>query len=556
MERKKLAARLAAQGKTPEQIRNALATAKRSVAGQHVVLNDKALERTVGTVAPAGERTTPGVFFDKAQGVWKIGATVINPGYYVRNYVGEAQNAYLKENPARLAKNVVTAGRALKEVGRREEAARKGVKYEPGKHADLIDKAEDVGAIRAGQYAREVGQLISGESKKRAGRLKGAGPLRRAARFRDNIEDQFRLASFKGGLDRGLSPTQAQARAAKTHFDYGDLTKTERTVLRRVAPFYTFSARNIPLQIRMLLQRPGKFAQYEKLRQEMAKAFGFEEGWEQDLAEHEQRAAPLPIKWKGKEFTLSLGPSGLPLTDLSEMPMGPEFADEWMNRAASMVTPYIKSPVEMWANFSFFFRDQLERDTSPLVPAPKWAQLLPSEVKKMAGLVPDYYNRKTGKYGWGWRAKADYIVSQVPGPAAFASRLSKDSTRQGQSDALDTLAYFGPRVRPIDVAAVTINNLYDERDEIVKQQATLRQRNIKTGRVPKAAQEEFLALKKRARVVNAQIKQLQLELEAMPGDPDPGTSLLQDEIQRRMSAPAQGPSRSALEDEVRRRLGG
>jgi hypothetical protein len=536
--------------------RNAVEAVGRS---KHVVLNDAAVARTAGTVTPAGDRTTIGVAFDKAQGIWKLGATVVNPGYYVRNYAGEATNAYLKEHPVRLIANATVAARALKEVKRREEALRKGERYVPRNPAlaRLIDQAEDVGAIRAGQYAREVGQLLSKESAKKGLRLKGVGALRRAGRIRDNIEDQFRLASFKGGLDRGLKPEAAMQRASKTHFDYGDLTKTERTVLRRIAPFYTFSARNIPLQIRMLLQRPGKFAQYEKLRQEMAKAFGFEPGWEQRTNEFEQRGAPLPVRWKGKEFTLSLGPSGLPLTDLNELPVSANpaaLASEWMSRAASMVSPAVKMPVELWANFSFFFRDQLERDTSPLVPAPRWAHaVLPKDVQELVGLTPTYYDKKTGDYTWGWRAKADYLVNQIPGPAAFANRMSKESSRSGQTGAMKTLAYFGPRIREVDAAAVTLIHLYDTRDKIETRQAILRQQNVKTGRVPKDKQGEFLELKKQARIVNAQIKALQLQTEA-PQKAVPAGDGLQDEIRKRLTAPAQPEATDALKDEIRERM--
>lgn len=466
--------------------------------GQLVILNEKALERTAGTVSTAGSRSTPGVFFDKVQGVWKLGATVVNPGYYVRNIAGEAQNAYLAERPDKLIRNAVTSGKALKEVRKREEAARGGVKYEGGRHAELIDQAEKAGAIRAGQYAREIGQFLTGESKKHAGRKKGAGKLRGVGRVRDNVEDVFRLASFKGGLDRGLTPEHAAQRAARNHFDYADLSESERKVLRRVMPFYTFSARNIPLQIKSLVTRPGKFANYQKVREEFGKAFGFDESWESKLTEWEQRSAPIPVKWKGKEFTISLGPSGLPLTDLNEMPVSlrPDKAvDEWLSRAGSMVTPFIKTPVELWANFSFFFRDQLERDTSPLVPAPSWVGQMPAGFQKLTGYTEEYEDPRTHKKVPGWRAKADYIVNQVPGPAAFANRLSKESDRSGQSTAMKTLGYFGPRIREIPQVDAELNKLYDQRSRVQKQGAAMRQQGI-SAKNPTPAYRKFLKRQK------------------------------------------------------------
>jgi hypothetical protein len=456
--------------------------------GQLVILNEKALERTAGTVQTAGTRTTPGVVFDKAQGIWKLTATVVNPGYYVRNFAGEAQNAYLLERPDRLLRNAATSGRALKELRKREEAVRKGEKYVPGKHGELIDQAEAVGAVRAGQYGREIGQQLSSEKKGRAAKLKGAGALRRVGRARDNVEDIFRLASFKGGLDRGLTPERAQQRAAKNHFDYGDLSESERKVLRRVMPFYTFSSRNIPLQIRSLVQKPGKFANYQKVREELGKAFGFEDGWENRLSEVEQRAAPFPVKWKGHEFTFSLGPSGLPLTDLNEFPVelladptNPAsynaVLDEWLVRAGSMVSPAFKTPVELHENISFFFRDQLERDTGPLVPAPAWVSVMPKEFKEMTGYTNTYRNPKDGSSGPGWRAKADYLVNILPGPAQFANRLAREGSSKEQSTGSKVVQYFGPRIRPVEVKGVQVNKAYDEQAKLRKQQAGLRQQN-------------------------------------------------------------------------------
>jgi hypothetical protein len=294
------------------------------------------------------------VFFDRAQGVWKLAATQVNPGYHVRNFAGEAQNAYLKTGHALiLGRNSVQAARALRQLGREEDALRVlGAKAKDKGYGDFIRTAESVGAVRAGQVGREIQNMLSGQSAK-AGPLKARSRAiaRKPARGLKNIEDVFRLATYKEGIDRGLSPEKAMARAARNHFDYGDLTPLERKALRRVLPFYTFSARNIPLQIRTLVQRPGKFAQYQKVREEFAKAFGIDlQQAQRDNTEYEQRSAPVYVKIGGKTYNISLGPSGLPLTDLNEFPTTANplrQADEWINRAMSMLTPAAKTPTEI-----------------------------------------------------------------------------------------------------------------------------------------------------------------------------------------------------------------
>jgi hypothetical protein len=50
----------------------------------------------------------------------------------------------------------------------------------------------------------------------------------------------------------------------------------------------------------------------------------------------------------------------------------------------SLVTPLVKDPVELAFNYSFFFRDQIERDTSPLVSAPAYVGKFSDAAKKVA----------------------------------------------------------------------------------------------------------------------------------------------------------------------------
>lgn len=400
-----------------------------------------------------------------------------------------------------------TTTRVIKQRGKRK----------PEKRYQGIDirTAENVGAVRAGQLGREVGDMLRGQSAKH-GKLKARSRVltRKPARALKNVEDVFRLATYKSGIDRGLKPEQAMERASRYHFDYGDLTPLERKVLRRVAPFWTFSARNIPLQARVLLTRPGKFANYQKVREELQNAFGVPDDWENDLSESEQRSAPFPVKIDGKTYTISLGPSGLPLTDLNEFPSSGnplKQADEWMERAMSMLTPAAKTPVELWANMSFFFRDQIEKDDAPLAPAPAWVGAIPEKYRKQLGITKNLRDPQSGKSKWGAPAKIVYALNVLPGPASFANRLATESDRPGQSTAAKTVQYVGPRVRQVDPVTTKINNLYEERAKITKRSRALAQQNLpgtQTKISAKSATPEYRRLLDREKELTAQIDQL------------------------------------------------
>src|SRR5690606_33014198 len=201
---------------------------------------------------------------------------------------------------------------------------------------------------------------------------------RHVSRALQNREDLIRLATYIGGRKRGLSPEKASARAMKYHFDYGDLTDFERNVARRIMPFYTWSARNIPLQARSIVQKPGKFANYETFRQEAANAIGLDDDWQDNLEDWERRQLPVPVRFDGKTATLSFGS---PISDLNELPgfLQPgEQLDEWMEKSASLLSPLIKNPLELFANYSFFFRNEIETEQAPLVAAPDWVGALPA----------------------------------------------------------------------------------------------------------------------------------------------------------------------------------
>jgi hypothetical protein len=152
--------------------------------------------------------------------------------------------------------------------------------------------------------------------------------MRRVGQYRENL---VRLNTFTAALKRGLTDREAAGIVTDLHFDYGDLSQTERS-LRRVFPFYTFTARNTPLQARKVVTRPGKYANLEKLREEAAKAAGLPVGenndYQRKLKDYEQLGVPIPIPGiklpaPGGKKTQALAYAGLPVTDLNRITANP-----------------------------------------------------------------------------------------------------------------------------------------------------------------------------------------------------------------------------------------
>src|SRR5437868_6770932 len=207
-------------------------------------------------------------------------------------------------------------------------------------HSQLADEAARAGAIRSGFLNQELPELIKaqGRGAKRVGReIKGAGRAGRAVkRTLQSREDLPRLSTYIEGRKIGMQPEEAARFSMGPHFDYANLTDVERKV-RRFIPFYTFSARNIPYQAKVLLTKPGKAAAFQKVREEAAKTAGLGSGWESDQTSWEQRNLGIPVKIGGKVIAITTGD---PTSDLNEFPVAlleghpVKQLDEWMQKVA------------------------------------------------------------------------------------------------------------------------------------------------------------------------------------------------------------------------------
>jgi hypothetical protein len=289
-----------------------------------------------------------------------------------------------------------------------------------------------------------------------------------------------------------MNPRDAADRASKIHFDYGDLTDLERNVFRRWAPFYTFPARNIPHQAKGLVRRPGKFAAVAKLNEEGRRAAGLEEDYAEGLNPYERKQLGIPIKWGDKTYTVSLG---LPFTDLNDVLSvgagvasgaaglaGKDIGGEGFTGAGEaafrrfMETggPAQKTPIELLANYSFFYRDQISPDKEPYTRAPQWAIELAKRnptIRKNLGLVDDYLPPDAPGKVWGWPRKIDYAFRQgQPGPIGagldFLGLGVKGSNARDMTQTQRALAFAGLRAIQYKDAQAGLTRLYDRRERI------------------------------------------------------------------------------------------
>lgn len=459
--------------------------------GRLVVLNERLADRSLDLGSQRlQELDDIGRLWDRQiQGRIKTILTVPNPQYHFTNLYGDLYNAYYGQNVASLARNLGISVRALKYKAKRESAIRtldkqidptgKGVKVGDKRMTfdALIREAEEHGAIGAGFIGRDLPEVLDQQGRqmreavgqgavarklgkpgeKIAGSRVGSKLLHPIDSIRDVSqyrEDAVRLATYLGARKRGMNPDEATAYTVKHHPDYGDLSTFERSVLRRVFPFWTFTARNTPLQATTLVTKPGKIANVQKFREEMAKAAGMPEGYEGNLKDYEQRGVPIPIPG-----TKQLLYPKLPINDLNRLGLTGQG-----DAILAMLTPLIKNPIELWQNYSFFFKsaiDDLRENVDPktgkrmeeMKPAPKWLARIPI-VRDVLG-IRQITDRDTGKKIWAYSAYTDYLLKQTPMSGTALQFGTDVKTSRGQNKVQVALSYgLGIKTAPYEPMTV------------------------------------------------------------------------------------------------------
>jgi hypothetical protein len=282
---------------------------------------------------------------DSVQNWWKAQALTA-PSYHIRNMVGNIWNNFLGGvvNPDSYYKaGLLQSGKGFEftdDAGRIWNEQR------------ILDAAKKSGVINEGWYAKDIDTAVSSE-------LGGISwnPLKQNfALFRANraagsvLENNSRLAHFIEKIKGGDTIDNAASSVKKYLFDYGDLTFTEQNIFKRAVPFYTWTRKNIPLQLEALLTQPGKFATVPKAID--AVQSGVEKPNEKYLGDYIKDNVGVRVGKDGKGNTMYflLG-NWLPAAQAID------FLSQPVDNFIQSVSPFVKTPIELWANQSSFFTD-------------------------------------------------------------------------------------------------------------------------------------------------------------------------------------------------------
>ena len=326
--------------------------------------------------------------YDKILRYWKLSVTGLFPAFHTRNFIGGMWNNWLAglwkpkwyfegDNLAK-GKNLnklYTTPTGEKIYGSQlvREVENMGVSGMPGQ-VDIMKTTEEM--IRMGKAVQ----------------VKNALNYPRA--FMEAVEDRLRMPLYLfRRIEKGDTAEEAAKWVFKFHFDYAPegFTAFERNVMRRAIPFYTWTRHNVPLQIEQVLKQPGKYASLEKARRNFEKTSG-------SLAIEEQEYLP---EWMKEMFLFRLpGESqeglprylqlDLPMEDIGKLP----FTESGRREIISLLSPFIKYPIERIANRNLYFGSEIVRADRPkeyqTAKAMEALKYLPQPIK-------DYLNFKETK---------------------------------------------------------------------------------------------------------------------------------------------------------------
>lgn len=286
-------------------------------------------------------------------------------------------------------------------------------------------------------------------------------------RVGQHIEDYSRTLTFLAQLKGTGDPIQAARMVKMALFDYTNLTKFEREVVRRIIPFYSFTRKNLELQVSTLLSNPGKIAQQIRATESLGDSFSGEELTEKELAalpEWAKQGYAIVRKREGSHITL-LRTLGTPLEEIATR------ADASSN--VGLISPLIKAPIEWATGYSTFHG----RAISEVTQADAYSYA-PEYIKKFIGYEEiEYTNSKTGEkgiYKTSFMPERMWLINNLQPVGRIFSEMNRIEKSPDQASRLTTL-FFGFGTREFDIEREEERRVKENRESLEKllQQAGL-----------------------------------------------------------------------------------
>lgn len=209
---------------------------------------------------------------------------------------------------------------------------------------DFLDALKNGGSLSSAEKVFSKASL-----KKTFGFQKGAVipvfneqglPMKMGRAVGQFIEHQQKATAYITALGQGKNIDDALKLAEVAGFDYRALTRFESQILRRIIPFYSFTRKNIELQLKTLGENPQRINQVLKFFQNLGEPIPQDE--KANLPDYlkESIGVKLPDSKDGlKQYLSSFG---TPIEQFAQL-----FGKNPVLRTISQMNPLIKAPIEI-----------------------------------------------------------------------------------------------------------------------------------------------------------------------------------------------------------------
>ena len=368
--------------------------------------------------------------------LFKTSATSLNLGtFQMTNFLGNVVNMYGSGmSMDQIARNYAKAGQVIAGKGRFADFTDDaGTLWT---HDAIMDAAKKNGIYgHVSGYAGELGQQakLTPTAKALTGQrwnpLNADNPLYK--RITDTgqkfVEDPAKLGMFVHELRTGQGVAKSTLRVKDTLFDYAELTDFERKIRANAIPFYTFTRKNLPLQVEHLVRNPKSAANQGRLLGLLNEVAAADEGAPVNPAQlpdylQEGNAFQIPVLRSERGDPVA-GTFRTPLMDLNLL--GTDLPAT-SRRLTGMLNPLIKAPIELLRN------ERLDRK-GPLTEGYSKASL-PARALGLGAVKPD-----------GTRVQPNlqkYLMEQlpIPGRALLASATDEATPKTGMPFGWELLA--------------------------------------------------------------------------------------------------------------------
>jgi hypothetical protein len=172
-------------------------------------------------------------------GALKSTLTVLNPPYHLRNLVGDSWNSYLYQSFPHLVgnfKHALQGQRAIQHIHKAEgELAlgrrRSRLRATSTSRARRSPTSSSSSAPATPVSSTRASTAATSSSWSRVPSGPGHHPLDTIRRIGQARENLVRLNTFASALKKGMTDREAARVAMEHHFDYGDLSHAEKTLL-------------------------------------------------------------------------------------------------------------------------------------------------------------------------------------------------------------------------------------------------------------------------------------------------------------------------------------